>query len=60
MNLNLTAVERDYLLNLLRLELGRLKGEINRTETASFKEELKADEAILQQLISRLESEAAA
>lgn len=58
MNLDLTADERDYLLNLLRQELGRLKSEINRTETASFKDGLKADEEILKQLISRLENDA--
>jgi hypothetical protein len=60
MDLSLTAVERDYLLNLLREELGRLKAEIHRTEAAGFKDQLKADETVLQGLIARLESDQAA
>jgi hypothetical protein len=59
MDLTLTADERDYLLNLLRQELGRLKSEINRTEAAGFKDELKADEAMLLAVIARLENDAA-
>ena len=60
MDMPLTAVERDYLLNLLRQELGRLKSEINRTEAAAFKDQLKADEAMLLALIERLSADSAA
>jgi hypothetical protein len=60
MNLDLTADERDYLLRLLREELGRLKAEIHRTEAADFKERLRSDEAILQGLLARIETDAVA
>jgi hypothetical protein len=58
MNLNLNADERDYLLRVLREELGRLKAEIHRTEAADFKEGLRSDADILQAVIARLETEA--
>jgi uncharacterized small protein (DUF1192 family) len=60
MELTLTAPERDLLLALLRDELGRLKGEIYRTEAAQFKHELKQREATLIAIIGRLEASQAA
>jgi uncharacterized small protein (DUF1192 family) len=56
MSIDLTGAERDLLLELLREELGRLKAEINRTETMSFKDELKARETTLSAVIGRLEA----
>lgn len=58
MTLDLTADERDALLAILRAELGRLKGEIYRTEDRDFKVGLKEREAIILGLIDRLEPSA--
>jgi hypothetical protein len=55
MNVELTAPERDLLLEMLRDDLGHLKGEIYRTETFEYKEELKAREQTLVGIIGRLE-----
>lgn len=55
MNVELTAPERDLLLEILSDDLGRLKGEIYRTETFEYKEELKARERTLVGIIGRLE-----
>lgn len=60
MTIELTAPERDLLLTLLQDELGRLKGEIYKTETFEYKEELKAREEVLVAVIGRLEATAAA
>lgn len=55
MNLELTAPERDLMLEMLRDDLGHLKGEICKTETFEYKEELKAREQTLVGIIGRLE-----
>ena len=55
MNVQLTAPERDLLLEILSDDLGRLKGEIYRTEAFAYKEELKAREQTLVGIIGRLE-----
>ncbi len=55
MNVDPTAPERDLLLEMLRDDLGRLKGEIYKTETFEYKVELKAREATLVGIIGRLE-----
>jgi hypothetical protein len=60
MELALSATEGELLLDLLREELGRLKGEIYRTETAEYKSALKAREGLLVDIIGRLESGAPA
>jgi hypothetical protein len=54
MKIEMTAPERDLLLTLLEDELGRLKGEIYKTETWDYKEQLKAREQTLTSLIDRL------
>lgn len=59
MTLELSTEEEALLLELLRNEMGRLKGEIYKTEAADFKEELKEREAHLEAIIGRLESSAA-
>jgi len=56
----MSGPERDLLLTLLRDELGRLKGEIYKTEAADFKADLKAREATLVAIIGRLEGAEAA
>jgi hypothetical protein len=55
MNVELSAPERDLLLEMLSDDLGRLKGEIYRTETFEYQEELKARERTLVGIIGRLE-----
>jgi hypothetical protein len=54
MKIEMTAPERDLLLTLLADELGRLKGEIYKTETWDYKEQLKSREQILTSLLDRL------
>jgi hypothetical protein len=54
-NIPLNVEERDYLLGLLRDELGRLKAEIHRTETPRYKDELRRHEELLLAVIGRLE-----
>ncbi len=56
----MTAPERDLLLDILTDELGRLKGEIYKTETWEYKEQLKAREQTLESLIARLQDLATA
>ena len=56
MTLELSDAEQTLLLELLRNELGRLKGEIYKTEAADFKEQLKERESHLEAIIGRLES----
>ncbi len=60
MDPEMTAPERDLLLDILRGELGRLKGEIYKTETWDYKEQLKSREQTLVSLIERLEASEAA
>jgi hypothetical protein len=55
MRLEMSDEERRMLLDLLREELGRLKGEIYKTEAAEFKADLKEREALLVAIIARLE-----
>ena len=57
MPIELSADERRVLLQTLQEELGRLKAEINRTESHDFKEELKARETALASIIGRLEAD---
>ncbi len=58
MAFDLTHTELHVLLDVLHEELGRLKAEINRTETTAFRDELRNREAILISVITRLEAEA--
>ena len=60
MGLELTTPERELLLGILEDELGRLKGEIYKTETWDYKEQLKSREQTLESLIARLQSTATA
>jgi len=56
MPIELSPAEQALLLETLQEELGRLKAEINRTETRDFKETLKAREEVLVAIIGRLEA----
>lgn len=56
MTIDLSAPERELLLAVLRDQLGSLKGEIYKTETWDYKQELKGREELLVGLIGRLES----
>jgi hypothetical protein len=58
MPITLSADERDVLLDVLRIQLGDLKAEINRTETTAFRDELKGREAALASIIAKLEADA--
>jgi hypothetical protein len=60
MKIEMTAPERDLLLSLLEDELGRLKGEIYKTDTWEYKEQLKSRELTLTSLIDRLKVSASA
>jgi len=60
MTIELTSADRSLLLELLEKELGSLKVEIHRTETTSFREELKAREQRLATIIGRLERDRSA
>lgn len=57
MNLELTADEHAYLLEVLREEHGRLRAEVYRTEAREFKDALKQREAILERLIALLSTD---
>jgi hypothetical protein len=56
MTLDLSPDEQRLLLETLQNEVRDLKAEINRTETTSFREELKTREAMLMAIIGRLEN----
>jgi hypothetical protein len=56
MTVELTAQERDVVLSVLEDELGRLKGEIYKTETWEYKEQLKERESLLTSAIDRLKA----
>jgi hypothetical protein len=58
MTVELTAPERDVVLSVLEDELGRLKGEIYKTETWEYKEQLKERESLLTSAIGRLKDSA--
>jgi hypothetical protein len=58
MTVELTAPERDVVLSVLEDELGRLKGEIYKTETWEYKEQLKERESLLTSAIDRLKASA--
>jgi hypothetical protein len=58
MTVELTAQERDVVLSVLEDELGRLKGEIYKTETWEYKEQLKERESLLTSAIDRLRASA--
>jgi hypothetical protein len=56
MTFDLSPDEQQLLLEVLQDEVRELKAEIHRTETTSFREELKAREATLMTIIGRLEN----
>jgi uncharacterized small protein (DUF1192 family) len=56
MTVELTAPERDVVLSILEDELGRLKGEIYKTETWEYKQQLKERESLLTSAIDRLKA----
>jgi hypothetical protein len=58
MTVELTAPERDVVLSILEDELGRLKGEIYKTETWEYKQQLKERESLLTSAIGRLKDSA--
>lgn len=60
MQLELSAEERDLLVDLLSERLGGLRAEIYRTEAFDFKQELKVREELLNALLERLGERGAA
>jgi hypothetical protein len=54
MILELTQPERDLLLELLDHELTDTHGEVRRTQSLQYREELKAEERLLHDLCDRL------
>jgi len=58
MNLELTDVEREFLLTLLQERLGELKGEVRHSRVPDFTDQLRAHEACVRGLIGKLETTA--
>ena len=58
MNLEVTDVEREFLLTILQARLSELKGELHHSRVASYTEQLKLMEQCLRTLIGKLESPA--
>ena len=56
MNLELTDVEREFLLSLLHDRLGELKEEIHHSRVADFTAQLKLTEQCVRGLIGKLEA----
>jgi len=54
MELLLTPAERDLLEGILKDALGSLREEVYHAETARFKDDLKADEALLRGVLNKL------
>ena len=55
LNLALTPAERDLLLDILKNYLSDFRMEIADTSTPDYRAELKAQEAILNQVLEKLE-----
>lgn len=60
MNIELSTAERDYLVNMLRDQLGNLKGQVRHSATSTFRDQLKAEEKLVTNLMARLGEPAAA
>ncbi len=56
MNLELTDVEREFLLSLLKDRLGELKEEIHHSRVADFTAQLKTMEQCVRGLIGKLDT----
>ncbi|HPM83659.1 MAG TPA: hypothetical protein PLF81_23300 [Candidatus Anammoximicrobium sp.] len=56
MNLELTDVEREFLLSLLQDRLGELKEEIHHSRVADFTAQLKTMEQCVRGLIGKLDT----
>ncbi len=54
MELILTPAERDLLEGILEDALGSLREEVYHSETARFKDDLKADEVMLRGILNKL------
>lgn len=54
MMVELTALERDILITLVSRELAELGPEIHHTRTREYREELKGQRHMLEQLLDRL------
>jgi hypothetical protein len=57
MILEVTDVEREFLLGILQERLGELKQEERHSRVASFTEELKTNEHCVRDLIGKLEAQ---
>ena len=60
MEFELTTQEREYLTDLLHSALGELRGEIHHTDSFDYKEQLKAQERLIHDLLRKLGVEVAA
>ncbi len=58
MNLELTDIEREFLLSLLQDRLGELKEEIHHSRVADFTARLKTTEQCVRGLIAKLGADA--
>jgi uncharacterized protein with von Willebrand factor type A (vWA) domain len=57
MNIELSPLEADCLRRVVGDRLATLRQEVRRTDTSSFKDDLKDSEALLRQLLSKLPAE---
>ena len=59
MDVNLDTREMDLLMGVLEYRLEDLRREIHHTDSRAFKAELRADEALMQGILSKLRTPAA-
>jgi hypothetical protein len=58
MQVTLTEPESEYLEGLLEKALGELREEVYHTDDPRFKDDLKAEEAILRNILAKLSAKA--
>lgn len=56
LTIQLSGDETSFLAHVLRDRMGSLRQQVYHTETAAFKDELKAEQRLLQGLIAKLPS----
>ena len=56
MSLQLSAAERELLLELLTGRIGELRQEVHHSKVSTFRDQLKETEAMMKGLVAKLES----
>lgn len=57
MNIEISTVARELLLELLQSEMGEVRQEVHHTKTHEYRDKLKAREAVIRELIEKLGGE---